>query len=72
MENNRREDKRMADFKGTMLFASHGNQVTQTVTSRVIEIWPGMLIDRRCTLYEYLGNSETDRLRKEYAGSSEV
>ena len=31
----------MADFKGTMLFASHSNQVTQTVTSRIVEILPG-------------------------------
>lgn len=62
----------MADFKGTMLFASHDNQAAQTVTSRIIEILPGMLFDRRCTLYEYLGNPKIDRLRKEYAGSSEV
>ena len=31
----------MADFKGTMLFASHDKQAAQTVTSRIIEILPG-------------------------------
>lgn len=31
----------MADFIGTVLFASHGNQAAQTVTSRIVEILPG-------------------------------
>jgi ATPase subunit of ABC transporter with duplicated ATPase domains len=62
----------MVDFKGTMLFTSHDHQIMQTVATRIIEILPGMLIDRRCTFDEYLDNPEIDRIREEYAGSNDV
>jgi len=62
----------MAEFKGTMLFTSHDHQIMQTVASRVIEILPGMVIDRRCTFDEYLDNPEIDKIREEYAGDSDV
>jgi ATPase subunit of ABC transporter with duplicated ATPase domains len=62
----------MVDFKGTMLFTSHDHQIMQTVATRIIEILPGMLIDRRGTFDEYLDNPEIDRIREEYAGSNDV
>lgn len=57
----------MAEFKETMLFASHDHQVMQTVANRIIEILPGALIDRRCTFDEYLDNPEVDKIREAYA-----
>ncbi len=62
----------MVDFKGTMLFASHDHQVMQTVANRVIEILPGLLIDRRCTFDEYLDSEEIDKLRESSIGSNDV
>jgi ATPase subunit of ABC transporter with duplicated ATPase domains len=44
----------MADFKGTMLFASRDHQVMQTVANRVIEILPDALVDRRESYDEYI------------------
>ncbi len=62
----------MVDFKGTMLFTSHDHQVMQTVASRIIEILPGLLIDRRCTFDEYLENEEIDKIRESCIGSNDV
>jgi ATPase subunit of ABC transporter with duplicated ATPase domains len=49
----------MTEFKGTMLFTSRDHQVMQTVANRVIEILPGLIIDRRESYDEYLEYLET-------------
>ncbi len=57
----------MTEFSGVMLFASHDHQVMQTVANRVIELLPGMLIDRRETFDEYIEDPVVLRLREQAA-----
>jgi len=56
----------MTEFKGVMLFTSHDHQIMQTVANRIIEILPGLMIDRRESFDEYLDNPEVEKLRAEY------
>ncbi len=56
----------MTEFKGVMLFTSHDHQIMQTVSSRVLEILPGFLIDRRESFDEYIENPEVEALRAQY------
>ncbi len=45
----------IADFKGTVLFASHDHQFIQTIANRIIEILPdGSIIDKPMTYDEYI------------------
>ena len=45
----------IADFKGTVLFASHDHQFIQTIANRIIEIQPdGSIIDKPMTFDEYI------------------
>ncbi len=53
----------LADFKGTVLFASHDHQFVQTVANRIIELTPGGIIDRQTTFDEYFSNPEIAALR---------
>ncbi len=41
-------------FKGTMLFSSHDHKFIETIASRVIEITPSGLMDRRMEFNEFL------------------
>ena len=48
-------NKGMINFKGCMLFASHDQEIMNTVANRIIEITPeGKLIDKEMTYDEYL------------------
>jgi ATPase subunit of ABC transporter with duplicated ATPase domains len=57
------------EFKGTMLFTSHDHQVMQSAANRVIEILPGVLIDRRQSFDDYLEDPEVKRLREVITGN---
>ena len=54
----------LIDFPGTVLFASHDHEFTQTIANRIIEITPKGIIDKRLTYDEYL-NDENIKTRKE-------
>ncbi len=55
----------LKDFPGTVLFTSHDHEFTQTVATRIIEITPKGMLDRRMTYDEYLGNAEIKAIREE-------
>lgn len=44
----------LIDFPGTVLFVSHDHQFISTIASRIIEIIPTGVIDKRMTFDEYL------------------
>ena len=44
----------LKDFPGTVLFASHDHEFTQTVANRIIELTPDGIIDKLMTFDEYL------------------
>jgi len=44
----------LKDFPGTVLFASHDHEFTQTVANRIIELTPTGIIDKLATFDEYL------------------
>ena len=56
----------MVEYKGVMLFASRDQQIMQTVANRIIEILPGLIIDRRESFDDYLEDPEVERLRGTY------
>ena len=46
----------LRDYTGAMLFASHDLQFIDTVATRIIELTPGGIIDRRMNYEEYLAD----------------
>jgi ATPase subunit of ABC transporter with duplicated ATPase domains len=48
----------LKDFPGTVLFASHDHEFTQTVANRIIEITPNGFIDKLMTYDEYIENDK--------------
>lgn len=48
----------LKDFPGTVLFASHDHEFTQTVANRIIEITPNGFIDKLMTYDEYIGSDK--------------
>ena len=49
-------NKGMINFKGSMLFASHDEEIMQTVANRIIEIKnDGTIIDKETTYDDYMG-----------------
>ena len=46
----------LRDYSGAMLFASHDLQFIDTVATRIIELTPGGIIDRRMNYEEYLAD----------------
>lgn len=50
-------NKGMINFKGSMLFASHDEEIMQTVANRIIEIKnDGTIIDKETTYDDYMGD----------------
>ncbi|MGN1227649.1 MAG: ABC-F family ATP-binding cassette domain-containing protein, partial [Christensenellales bacterium] len=47
-------NKGMINFKGSMLFASHDEEIMQTVANRIIEIKDNQIIDKETTYDEYM------------------
>lgn len=51
----------LINFKGSLIFASHDHQFTQTIANRIIEITPSGTVDKQVTYDEYLENSELQK-----------
>ncbi|MBQ8749961.1 MAG: ATP-binding cassette domain-containing protein [Clostridia bacterium] len=47
-------NKGMINFKGSMLFASHDEEIMQTVANRIIEIKEDKIVDKETTYEEYM------------------
>ena len=51
-------NKGMINFKGAMIFASHDQEIVETVANRIIDIVDeNKIIDKQCTYEEYVGNN---------------
>ncbi|RID82161.1 ATP-binding cassette domain-containing protein [Peribacillus asahii] len=48
-------------FKGSLIFASHDHQFTETIANRIIEITPKGIIDKQMTYDEYLNNKDLQK-----------
>ncbi len=59
----------MKDFKGTLLFTSRDQELTNTVADRILELTPHGLIDREMPFDEYIKDERINELRKEMNGS---
>ena len=51
----------LINFKGSLIFASHDHQFTQTIANRIIEITPSGTVDKLVTYDEYLENGELQK-----------
>jgi ATPase subunit of ABC transporter with duplicated ATPase domains len=58
----------LIDYKGTVLFASHDHQFTQTVANRIIELTPKGAIDRLMPYDEYITDERIVAMREERYG----
>ncbi len=54
----------LKNFKGTVLFATHDHEFSQTVANRVIELTPKGVIDRYMTFDEYFGDKKIKEQRE--------
>ncbi len=52
----------LIDFPGTILFSSHDHQFIHTIATRIIEIIPSGIIDKRMTFDEYLKDEEIKKI----------
>lgn len=48
----------LKDFPGTVIFASHDHEFTQTVANRIVEITPNGFIDKLMSYDEYIENEK--------------
>ncbi len=55
----------MVDYRGTLLFTSHDQELVNTVANRIIEITPKGIIDKLMTYREYLSDTKVSSLREE-------
>ena len=53
----------LINFPGMVIFTSHDHQFVQTVANRIIEITPNGMIDKLCSLDEYLANPDIKETR---------
>ena len=45
----------MVNFKGVMIFASHDQEIVETVANRIIDIVDeNTFVDKKCTFEEYI------------------
>jgi len=58
----------LKNYKGTVLFTSHDHEFMQTVATRVIELTPKGIIDKRMSFDEYLESEDIHNLREEMYG----
>jgi ATPase subunit of ABC transporter with duplicated ATPase domains len=58
----------MKDFKGTILFSTRDHELANTVSTRILEITPGGLIDREMSFDEYMNNDRVKAVRSEMYG----
>jgi ATPase subunit of ABC transporter with duplicated ATPase domains len=55
----------MAEYRGTLLFTSHDQELVNTVANRIIEITPKGTIDKMMSYDEYLKDTKINVLREE-------
>jgi ATPase subunit of ABC transporter with duplicated ATPase domains len=55
----------MAEYRGTLLFTSHDQELVNTVANRIIEITPKGTIDKMMSYDEYLKDTKINALREE-------
>ena len=55
----------MSEYRGTLLFTSHDQQLVNTVANRIIEITPKGTIDKIISYDEYLKDAKINTLREE-------
>ena len=55
----------MSEFRGTLLFTSHDQQLVNTVANRIIEITPKGTIDKMMSYNDYLKDDKIIALREE-------
>ncbi|MFD1256963.1 ABC-F family ATP-binding cassette domain-containing protein [Mucilaginibacter terrae] len=55
----------MKDFKGTILFTSRDHELTETVTTRVVELTPTGQIDKMMNYDDYINNNVVQKQREE-------
>ena len=55
----------MSEYRGTLIFTSHDQQLVNTVANRIIEITPKGTIDKMMSYDEYLKDIKVNSLREE-------
>ena len=55
----------MAEYRGTLLFTSHDQELVNTVANRIIEITPKGTIDKMMSYDDYLKDTKINTLREE-------
>ena len=61
----------MMKFTGVILFSSRDHQIVQTTANRIIELLPGVFIDKITTYDEYLASDEMAMKRQVYTANLE-
>lgn len=62
----------LIDFPGTVLFSSHDHQFVHTIATRIIEIIPSGIIDKRMTFDEYLNDTEIKKMHLDLYHASAI
>ncbi|MBU2507579.1 MAG: ATP-binding cassette domain-containing protein [Bacteroidetes bacterium] len=55
----------LIDFPGTIIFSSHDHQFIHTIATRIIEIIPSGIIDKRMTFDEYMNDAKIKRIHQD-------
>ena len=55
----------LAEFKGTVIFASRDHALTETIANRVIELTPNGILDKEMTFDEYINSERVAEQRAE-------
>lgn len=55
----------MKDFRGTILFTSRDHELAQTIANRVIEIFPGGMLDKEMDFDTYINSAAVQSQREE-------
>ncbi len=63
-------NKGLEKFPGVLLFTSHDHQFISTLASRIIEITPSGLLDRKMDFDEYLDSDDIQKQLKEMYGDA--
>lgn len=58
----------LKDFPGTVLFTSHDHEFTQTIATRIIEVFPNGQMDKLMEYDEYVTSDKVSAQREQLAG----
>ncbi|WP_207430541.1 ABC-F family ATP-binding cassette domain-containing protein [Sabulibacter ruber] len=62
----------LKEYQGSLLFSSHDLQFVDTIATRIIELTPKGIIDKRMSYDEYLTNEDIKALRAQMYGVSSL